>query len=483
MQQKILQQQRQSLVMTPQLQQSIKLLQMTAAELAGFIDEQMEQNPLLALESDISSAAPQGEDSVASAEPAASQSESETESGYEAEAYEQAGGDDAGYWNLTPAERNNFGESGNILEQTVAAEAPSLGEHLTSQLNMEIEDPAERIIGRYLIDVLDENGYLREQLGSVSSILHCDVADVERVLLKLQEFDPPGVFARDLAECLAIQLRDKNRLDPAMEKFIQNLDLLGRGDMAKLAKICGLSLEEIQEMAAEVRALNPKPARNFASEVTQPIRPDVVVRPDGQNGWHVELQSDSLPRVLVNEKYYAHVEGRAQTPEVKRYIGEHLQHANWLIKALDQRANTILKTASEIVKQQDLFLKYGLRYLKPLTLKIVADAIGMHESTVSRVTNGKYMQTPRGLLELKYFFTSGVACDTGLGSLSSEAVKEQIKNLIEQEQPDAVLSDDDIADVLKSRGIDIARRTVAKYREAFGIGSSTERRRQYKQRG
>lgn len=469
MQQKIIQQQRQTLVMTPQLQQSIKLLQMSSGELTEYIEEQLEQNPLLTTEGEPSVAVPEERSESRDEQPAE-----------ETETYEPPDGDDAAYWSMNPSEHNNYGDSGNVLEQTVAAESPSLAEHLQSQLNMEIPDPAERMIGLYLISVLDENGYLREKIEAVSSLLHCEPEEVMAVLTKLQELDPPGVFARDLAECLTIQLRDRDRLDPAMEKMLQNLDLLGRGEIDRLAKICGLSVEETQEMAAEIRALNPKPARNFTVEVTQQIRPDVVVKSDGQNGWHVELSGDALPRLLINEKYYAHVEGRAQTPEVKRYINDHLQHANWLIKALDQRAKTILKTASEIVKQQDLFLKYGLRYLKPLTLKIVADAIGMHESTVSRVTNGKYMQTPRGLLELKYFFTSGLACDTGLGSLSSEAVKEQIKNLIEQEQPDKVLSDDDIADTLKSRGIDIARRTVAKYREALGLGSSTERRRQYK---
>jgi RNA polymerase sigma-54 factor len=216
--------------------------------------------------------------------------------------------------------------------------------------------------------------------------------------------------------------------------------------------------------------------------MTQPIRADVLVRPDGKGHWRVELNNDALPRVLVNERYAALVSQKTKGEE-KRYVNEQFQHANWLVKALDQRAKTILKVATEITKQQDLFLKYGIRYLKPLTLKIIADAIEMHESTVSRVTTQKYMQTPRGLLEMKYFFTSSLGYDTGMGELSSAAVKAQIQLLIEHETREHILSDDDIATTLKERGIDIARRTVAKYREALGFGSSTERRRQKKMEG
>jgi RNA polymerase sigma-54 factor len=306
--------------------------------------------------------------------------------------------------------------------------------------------------------------------------LGCEMSRIERTLERLQHLDPPGIFARNLAECLALQLRDRNRLDPAMQAMLGHLDLLARGDMRSLMKVCGVDAEDIAGMAAEIRALNPKPGLAFDSIVAQPIVPDVIMRALPRGGWGVELNNETLPRVLVNTTYYAQVTRGARTKEDKEYISACFQSANWLVKSLHQRATTILKVATEIVRQQDAFFTHGVQRLRPLILRDIAGAIGMHESTVSRVTTNKFIATPRGIFELKYFFTSSIAASSG-ESVSAEAVRHRIKNLIDQESEKAILSDDQIVEILRREGMDIARRTVAKYREAMRIPSSIERRR------
>jgi RNA polymerase sigma-54 factor len=297
------------------------------------------------------------------------------------------------------------------------------------------------------------------------------------VLAILQGFDPPGVCARNLSECLAIQLKERDRFDPAMAALVDHLDLLAKRDHAALRRICGIGEEDLAEMIAEVRHLNPKPGLAFGSTLVQPIVPDVFVRPGSDGGFLVELNSDTLPKVLVNQAYYAEVSKAAANDKEKAYLAESLQSATWLIRALDQRAKTILKVATEIVRQQDAFFAHGVRHLRPLNLKTVADAISMHESTVSRVTANKYMATNRGIFELKYFFTSAIAASDGGEAHSAEAVRHHIKQLIDTENPRDILSDDTIVEKLREAGIDIARRTVAKYREAMRIPSSVQRRR------
>jgi RNA polymerase sigma-54 factor len=332
-----------------------------------------------------------------------------------------------------------------------------------------------------LLDHIDESGYLRADLAAIATRLGVDVKRVEEVLLRLQRMDPPGLFARNLSECLALQLRELDRLDPIMEKLLANLSLLASHDLKKLRDICGVDDEDLRDMIAEVKALNPKPALSFDHFVSQTVVPDVLMRPLPKSkggGWAVELNNDTLPRVLVNKTYYAEVTKQPRDKQASQFINEQMNTANWLIKALDQRAQTILKVASQIIEEQEAFFTYGVEYLKPLVLREVALAIGMHESTVSRVTTGKYLGTPRGVFELKYFFSSGVGSTDGQGSFSAEAIKARIKTLVDAEKPEAVLSDDDLVDKLKAEGIDIARRTVAKYREAQGIASSVQRRRQ-----
>jgi RNA polymerase sigma-54 factor len=373
-------------------------------------------------------------------------------------------------------------DSNYNLEAFVSAET-TLADHLAEQLTLAISEPVHRMIGRYLIDLVDESGYLIGDLTTVGEKLGAPQPDVEAVIAILQTFDPPGVCARNLTECLAIQLKERDRFDPAMQALVGRLDLLAKRELAALRKICSVSEEDLADMITEIRNLNPKPGLAFGSTVVQPIVPDVFVRLGSNGAFIVELNSDTLPKVLVNQTYHAEVSKAAVGAKEKAYLAESLQSATWLIRALDQRAKTILKVSAEIVRQQDAFFAYGVRHLRPLNLKTVADAISMHESTVSRVTANKYMATSRGIFELKYFFTSAIAASDGGEAHSAEAVRHHIKQLIETENPRDILSDDTIVEKLREAGIDIARRTVAKYREAMRIPSSVQRRREKQHEG
>ncbi len=467
--------------MTPQLQQAIKLLQLSNIELTAYVEGEVEQNPLL--ERDETS--PDAPEPAAAEAPAAEAAAPEGASHEETvETWNEIAGSDgdgtADYagdpdsWQ-TRSTGSSGGDDLPGIEQTLAGTI-SLREHLLTQLAEEIKDPIDRVIGAYLIDQLDESGYVTVSLESVAETMGCEVARVEAVLHQLQRFEPTGIFARDLAECLALQLKERNRYDPAMQALVENLSLLACRDIPALLRLCRVDAADLAEMAAEIRALDPKPGLQFDGAIAQPVVPDVFVRAQGAN-WIVELNSDSLPRVLINTRYYAEVSASTRNKAAKDYLAEKYQTANWLVKALHQRATTILKVSREIIRQQDAFLRHGVQYLKPLVLRDIAQAISMHESTVSRVTTNKYMVTPRGIFELKYFFTSAIAASGGGDSLSAEAVRFRIKSLIDAEAND-VLSDDKIVDILMKEGVDIARRTVAKYREAMNIPSSVQRRRE-----
>jgi RNA polymerase sigma-54 factor len=509
-----------SLVMTPQLQQAIKLLQLSNLELADFVETELERNPLLEkAESDepngvagdpatgpttsaFNEADRDDANGAASATPSADADagSSESDDGEwldlaasdgagqaddldaepqdafpEADALPPRALKDSGWTTLTQGPRLEGGEAPNL--EAYVAEERTLRDHLSEQLALAFADPAKRLIGHHLIDMTDETGYLRGELPPLAELLGAPLLLIEETLAVLQGFEPCGVFARDLRECLTLQLKELDRCDPAMAALIENLNLLAVHDFAALRRVCRVSDEDLCDMIQEVKRLNPKPGLKYGTSPSQPIVPDVLVRalPDGS--WHVELNSDTLPRVLVNQSYYATVSKAATCKADKSYLVDCVQTANWLVKSLDQRARTILKVAQEIVRQQDAFLTYGVRHLRPLNLKTVADAISMHESTVSRVTANKYMATNRGLFELKYFFTSAIAAAGDGDAHSSEAVRHRIKEMIEAEPAHDVLSDDKIVDKLKSDGVDIARRTVAKYREALRIPSSVQRRR------
>ncbi len=479
--------QSQSLVITPQLQQAIKLLQLSSVELAEYVEQELTSNPLLdtdepndegALTESGGNADDRSEEGMSVVDTVDGQTEAPLDVESAVEDNEPSLADEGG---MDTANAETWGSGGIDGEapdlDRAVAEAPDLRTHLLQQLNLSVADATDRFIAGFLIDQLDDSGYLRIDLEEAAQQLGAEKARVERVLVLLQAFDPAGVFARDLKDCLRLQLLDRNRYDPAMELFVQNIELLASRDVKKLREICGVSAEDFQDMIAEVRALNPKPALQFERSHTQAIIPDVIMstRPNGT--WRVELNSDTLPRVLVNRTYVADIGRNTVSKADKEFLAERLQSANWLVKALNQRAETILKVASELVKQQDGFFRHGVTHLRPLILRDVADAIEMHESTVSRVTTNKYMATPRGIFELKYFFTQGLASATGAEAHSAEAVRHRIKTLIDNESVTEVLSDDSIVDILRKGGVEVARRTVAKYRDSLNIPSSVQRRR------
>jgi RNA polymerase sigma-54 factor len=348
---------------------------------------------------------------------------------------------------------------------------------LLAQAGESLSGP-DLIIAGQIIGQIDETGYLSVSLVDLAQRLGAPLHDVERVLAVVQTFDPAGVGARSLSDCLAIQAREADRYDPAMARLIDNLDYLAKGNLNALKRICGVDEEDMADMIRELRAYDPKPGCKFGqSERIDAVVPDIFVARRGL-GWAIELNGATLPRLLVNRTYYAELAGGAQDRKSKAWLSECLASANWLLKALDQRARTIVKVATEVVKQQEGFFRNGVSSLRPLTLRAVADEIGMHESTVSRVTSNKYLSCDRGLYELKYFFTSGIQSNDGGDAVSAEAVKSHIKTLILAESPTAILSDDQLVELLRAKGFDIARRTVAKYREAIGLGSSVQRRRQ-----
>jgi RNA polymerase sigma-54 factor len=479
----------QGLVITPQLQQAIKLLQLSGLELDAFVEAELERNPLLAREdrdSDVEAVAldPGAEATFAADRIPESGAEARLDISHEAEASpgeratgDMAAGEDAGGaidWSRTSG--GGF-ESDGDLAQRLSGVA-TLRDHLFAQLSVSGLDRARLAAAGVLIDSVDEGGYLRCDLVETAERLGCDAPFLESVLVVLQGFEPTGIFARDVSECLRLQLIERDRLDPAMAALVDNLDLLARRDMAALRRVCGVDDEDLREMIAEVRGLTPRPGAAFGGEPTASVTPDVIIR-EGPGGlWNVELNSDTLPRLLVDRRYFARVSAGARTDAEKVFVSDCFSQANWLLKCLDQRARTILKVASEIVRQQDGFLAFGVSHLRPLNLRTVAEAIGMHESTVSRVTSNKFVSTPRGVFELKFFFTASIA-STGDGEAhSAESVRHRIRQLIDTERPgDNVHSDDRIVEILKVSGVDIARRTVAKYRESMRIPSSTDRRR------
>jgi len=504
--------QSQALVMTPQLQQAIKLLQMTNLELNTYVDQELEQNPLLerddvegdhddatepsSAETRAESAGDDGApgdgvgdeapEALDSAEHAVSETMPDKDSAALDTDYENvferetpsdgglAGGGDAGQWST----QGKSIDSDDPDFDNIASREITLREHLHGQVNVDLADPVDRMIATHLIEMLDDAGYLTADLAQVSTALGCDIHRVELTLERVKRFDPSGIFAGDLAECLALQLHDRNRLDPAMEALLENLDLLAKHDFNALRRACGVGAEDIADMIREIKALNPKPASTFDHVVAQPVTPDVLVHRRKSGGWLVELNGDTLPRVLINSRYYAVVREKARRKDEQKYLIERMQSANWLVKSLQQRAETILKVATELVHLQEEFFAKGVQYLRPLTLRAVAQEVGVHESTVSRVTNGKYIGMWRGVYELKYFFTTAVG-QTASGDLhSAESVRHKIKGLIEAETADSVLSDDRIVEILSRDGVEIARRTIAKYRESMRIPSSIQRRRE-----
>ncbi len=494
--------QSQSLVMTPQLLQAIKLLQLSTVDLAAFVETELERNPLLERSGDddgpINPPEPQGGGD--GAEPASgdwlpddmgsdrgaieARLDTSLDNVFpddaplrrEADAEPVAGLSATSWSGVGPGGSGSGGEAPDL--ESYVAEAQSLQDFVLAQFQLAASDPVDRLIGAALIDGLDDAGYLGEPLDEIAERLGVSTERAEAVLVLVQACEPTGVGARNLAECLKLQLREMNRFDPCMAILLDNLPLLARRDFAALRKLCGVDEEDMAEMVDDIRRLDPKPGLRFGGAPVQPVIPDVLVRRAPDLTWLVELNTEVLPKVLLNQTYAARISAHARSESEKSYVADCLQSANWLTRSLEQRAKTILKVASEIVRRQDAFLIHGVEHLRPLNLKTVADAIGMHESTVSRVTSNKYISTPRGLFEMKYFFTAAIAGTPGGDSHSAEAVRHRIKQMIDAETADTVLSDDAIVHKLKEAGVDIARRTVAKYREGLRIPSSVERRRE-----
>jgi RNA polymerase sigma-54 factor len=490
--------QSQTLAMTPQLRQSIAMLQLSLAELEPLIMAELEKNPLL----DIAETASDNpdiwdRDEVPEAEQVKNADISDIVNGRAKGEYDTAFGEN--YQTMWEGEgahssalyepenqahidsaRSNraFYEERDYSFEEMESKAMSLHDYVLDQIYLDISEHQARIIAIHLTELLDDNGYL--QTGAVAAVaeqLHCDLAEVEAVLAQLQQCDPAGVFARDVKECLTLQLRDRDHLDPATLLLLEHLDKVAEHDMKGLAKLSGLREEDIRDAFEEITHLTPHPGSIFSSERVQTVQPDVFLRKKADGGWAVELNNSALPKLLANKTYYKEVSDRAHKKEEKEYLSEQWNSANWLIRSLDQRAQNILKVAGAIVELQEEFFRKGIRYLKPLTLSTIAQKVEVHESTVSRVVQHKYMATPMGLYEMRYFFSSGLNNRRGGEEHSSRMVQHMIKEMTDNEAADSILSDEDIALLLKAQGIEVARRTVVKYREAMGIPSSVQRRR------
>ncbi len=487
--------QSQSLVMTPQLQQAIKLLTLSNLEIETFIGEALDANPLL---------------EMANPDPADGQPERELpdearRTTVESSPVDQLIGEGRGAEDRpvealdnpgeadrdTGAGEDRFADSGDwgrelrsaagedqFLSDDREQASETLTEHLLAQIGTATHDERLAAIARYIVGLVDEAGYLTADPADIALSLGASSHEVAAALAVVQSLDPTGVGATSLAECIALQAREADRYDPAMARLIDNLDLVAKGEVARLRRICGVDDEDLRDMLTELRGYDPKPGLRFGGEPVGFAVPDVILSEAADGGWLITVNQDTLPRLIVNRAYYSELRGACSGRDARGWLSERLTDANWLIKALDQRQKTILKVASEIVKHQDGFFRHGVSQLKPLTLKTVAEAIGMHESTVSRVTSNKYLQCARGTFELKYFFTSGVSSADGEGAASAEAVKAAIRQLIEAEDAKSILSDDTLVELLHEKGFSLARRTVAKYREAIGLGSSVQRRRQ-----
>jgi len=465
------QRQSQTLSMTPELQQSLKMLQMSTLDLAVVIATELEQNPLLY--------EPEGERAADRKEVDSSKLDS-TELGKTENADIGSSIMDHDYsqsWDDLPSiRRNDFSSDESEFDRTLSKEK-DFRETLIEQFFMNVQDETKRIIGAQLLDHLDDAGYFIGDIAEIANNLGCDADDVEIVLLEMQKLEPTGIFARDLCECLSLQLQEQNRLDPCMYTLVSNLQLLGSNKLDELMRLCEVDFEELTDMVKEIKSLNPKPAAHLTMTDFSIGAPDVLITKKDDGTFGVEVNNAALPKVLADKKYYTEISTNIKDKEEKKYLSQKWQSANFIVRALEQRAETMLKTSAAIVKHQSEFFRYGIKYLKPLTLAQIAEEIGMHESTISRVTSNKYIQTPRGNFEMKYFFTSGVS-NSG-GEVASTSVKEMIKEMVAAEDRKKPLSDDALTKLLSKKGIKISRRTVMKYREAMGIESSYDRKNMF----
>lgn len=479
--------QSQSLVMTPQLQQAIKLLQMTNLELSSFVQNEMNSNPLLE-ESGFTSETAENlnaqnlkdhqeklmqitkDMSQASLDNHFSDLGSDQAKSHENNDPNKLSGHkdfSGGSTDIFAADRNNAFKT----EET-------LREHLSCQLHMSTNDPVMGLIGSYIIGLVQDTGYLTETAEEIAGTLMVPEEYVEKTLKLCKNFEPTGICAYNLQECLSAQLEEKGQLDEKMSLLLTKLDLLAKKEFKILSKQIDASVEELAEMITKIKRCNPKPGMAFGTSATQILIPDVIIEQKHDGGWTIELNNETLPKIAVNNQYKLDVKKDGE--EDVQYVRDQHARASWLLKSLEQRADTILRVSKEILRQQDGFFAYGFSELRPMNLKLVAEELELHESTISRVTAGKYMRCPKGIFELKFFFMSGITGADGEASVSSQSVKHEIKKLIDAEDPKKILSDEDLVSILKKQDINVARRTVAKYRESLGLASSVQRRRDKK---
>ena len=466
--------QSQSLVMTPQLQQAIKLLQLNNLELTNLVNKELEENPFLENESI------ELDDQVESNEEQTSNVDESFESG-ESVLDEPRNDDYENRWDNDISLTNNRGSSvestdpGSVIEQTLCNKV-SLKSILKGQAQLEFIDEDDRKISEILIDYIDENGWIVEDLEGISDFSGFKLAKIEAILIQMQTFEPNGVFARNLKECLKIQLKNTEKFDSNKNIIIDNIEMLGSGNIRGLQKLTTLNEEGLKEQIKLIRSLDPKPGRKYSNDSDNIFHPDVLVSKNNSE-WSVELNQGTLPKITINEDYVKEIESLQCGESDKKFINESLNSARWLLKAIQQRNLTTLKISSEIVNQQKEFFEKGKKYLKPMVLKDVAKKINMHESTVSRVTSDKLMLTPRGVFEMKLFFSASISSTKKGEAHSAESVRESLKKLISSEPINNPLSDEMLVERLQSEGIELARRTVAKYRELLNIPASSVRRK------
>jgi RNA polymerase sigma-54 factor len=472
--------------MTPQLRQAIQLLQYSNIEANQFIEDELLKNPLLAVDDTTPDPMPEIEPALAIL-PENTDTASFAASGLLPSAAEApldidtTNSYDAGTVADGGTAQHGDDDDGWSLIDSLAERKPNLREHLEQQARLAFATPVERIIATALIAALDAAGRLAEPPEAIAAALGVEFATLEPIRARMMRFDPTGLFAKDLRECLAVQLEELNRLDPAMATLLDHLDLLARRDSRGLMERCGVDAQDLADMICEIKRLNPKPAAPYETEPLQPLIPDVLMRAlpktaDGINDWMLEINPETMPRLLIRRGFHARMAASASR-ETKSFLTEQMQGATWLVKALESRAQTILRVSAEIVRRQDGFFRHGISHLRPLTLRDIAAEVELHESTVSRVTSNKSIATPRGIFELKFFFTTAIQGANG-ETHSAETVRHRVQALIAAEESRLILSDDAVAQILQKEGIDIARRTVAKYREALRIPGSAQRKRE-----
>ena len=523
--------QQQTHTITPQLQQAIKLLQLNNIELSEFVNEQLEENPFLeTADGDMADERPLSEDTPVQADEISDSADNtqlddnfvennsidgvgtervenpefdtigklETNTGDVDEAnIDQHSNVDANEMFTLDAQSNteqwssstgsgtsntsggaSDGGDLDMISSMTAAE-PSLYDVLTEQISLAFShDDDQMHIAYSLLDELEDDGYLRLNIHDFAEDNMFATPLVEKTLARMQTFEPTGIFARNLGECFALQLDEMGDLTPEWSAFLDNLGLIQQGKHKQIMKLAGIDEDQFKTMVKRLKSLDPKPAHQYSNNDTPAVIPDVFLRKMSNGDYRIELNASTLPRVIVNEKFYGTVRATQKTDDEKVYYSEQMNTANWLVKAIHQRAVTITKVATAIATRQKDFFDKGVMHLKPMTLKDIADDIEMHESTVSRVTTNKYIYSDKGMFELKYFFSA--ALSSGDGDVSAEAIRHQIKDILKNETIDHIYSDEELASILQKGGIDVARRTVAKYREEVGIPSSSKRRKQLK---